>query len=286
MVDGTESLLAQWQGHPDALIAIIALQVAYLLGVGPLRERYRLADRVDPRQMLLFSTGVAVMLIAVASPLHTASEKYLFSAHMTQHVLLTLVAPPLLILGTPDWLVRPLIRPAWAYRLARVLVNPILAFTAFNLMFSLWHAPALYESAINVHAVHLVEHALMIGTATMMWWPLVSRVPELPRMPYPAQMIYLFGMTIAQIIVFGGLAFSAEPMYEFYENAPRIWNVTPLEDQQIGAVIMKVGGGLLFLCLLIIAFYRWSQEDARQNPAPGTPVNGHDRRRAEPGRLR
>jgi cytochrome c oxidase assembly factor CtaG len=82
VVDGTESLLTQWQGHPDAMIVIIVVHVVYPLGVGPVRARYGLAARVDPKQMATFSLGVAVMLLAVASPIHAASERYLFSAHM------------------------------------------------------------------------------------------------------------------------------------------------------------------------------------------------------------
>lgn len=155
-----------------------------------------------------------------------------------------------------------MLRPAWTYRLARILTHPIVAFAALNLVFSMWHTPALYEGAIDIHAIHFLEHFPMVGTAMMMWWPLVSRMPELPRLPYPAQMIYLLGLSIAQIIVFGGLVFSSEPVYSFYENAPRIRGLTPLEDQQIGAVIMKVGGGFLFLTLLIVAFFRWSREEA------------------------
>tara|TARA_B100000029_G_C16852550_1_gene696108 strand:- start:159 stop:482 length:324 start_codon:yes stop_codon:yes gene_type:complete len=90
-----------------------------------------------------------------------------------------------------------------------------------------------------------------------MWWPLLSKMKELPRLSYPLQMVYLFVMSLSQIVVFGTITFSPEPLYEWYVNAPQIWSHSPLRDQQIGAVIMKVGGGMLFITLMIVAFFRW-----------------------------
>ncbi|MDP6453234.1 MAG: cytochrome c oxidase assembly protein, partial [SAR202 cluster bacterium] len=185
MLEGTESLWLQWGGHPDALIGLIALEVAYLLGVGPLRQKYDLADDVDPRKVATFTLGVLVIFVAVLSPIHVVAEKYLFSVHMTQHILITLVAPPFLIMGTPDWLLRPLLRTNMAFRTMRMLTNPIGAFLAFNIIFSIWHLPSLYEVSVTNHAVHVVEHVLMLCTGALMWWPLTSPMPELPRVSPP-----------------------------------------------------------------------------------------------------
>ena len=104
------SVLLHWHGHPDALIGLFILQAVYLLGIGPIRTRFKLSQTVNPGQTLLFSLGVFVIFLALLSPLHALSDDYMFSAHMVQHVLLTLVSPPLLILGIPGWLVSPLFR--------------------------------------------------------------------------------------------------------------------------------------------------------------------------------
>ncbi|HIM91976.1 MAG TPA: cytochrome c oxidase assembly protein, partial [Dehalococcoidia bacterium] len=194
-------------------------------------------------------------------------EKYLFSVHMTQHVLITLIAPPFLIIGTPDWLIRPLLRPNWAFRGLKILTNPVGAFLVFNLVFSIWHLPSLYHVSVTNHGVHFVEHLLMVGTGVLVWWPLTSTMPELPKMSPPVAMLYLFGLSLGQIILFGALVFATEPLYEFYVNAPRISVLTPLADQQIGAVIMKIGGGVLFLGLLIVIFFRWFGEEERKRIA-------------------
>ena len=261
------SLLTAWQAEPGSVILLVAIEGLYLLGVGPLRERNNWADDVEPRQVATFTLGVLVLFLALVSPIDAASDNYLFSAHMLQHVLLTLIAPPLMVLGTPDWLIRPLLRPNWSFRCARAATHPIGAFLVFNIVFSLWHVPALYNLSLQNGVVHVLEHAMMIATAMVMWWPLTSTMPELPRVSYPMRMMYLFGLSVAQIIVFGALTFAGEPLYRFYAEAPRITAMSVLTDQQVGAIIMKVGGGMLFMTLLIVTFYRWYGESERERKA-------------------
>ena len=261
-----ESIWTHWHAHPEALIGLALLQGGYMLGVGPLRERYNLADGVEPRQIATFTAGVLVIYVALLSPIHVLSDNFLFSVHMTQHVLLSLVAPPLLLLGTPDWLLRPLLRPNLVFWTVRLATHPILAFALFNIAFSLFHVPALYNASVTYHWLHVIEHLIFIGTAVLMWWPIGSMMPELPRLNYPLQMMYLFALSIAQIIVFAIVTFSERPIYEVYANAPRVLNISPLLDQQIGALIMKVGGGTLFLTLLIIVFFRWFKHEEETNP--------------------
>ena len=268
------SVWTHWHAHPDALIGLAMFQGAYLLGIGPLRERYRLADDVNPRQVATFTAGVMVIFFSLVSPLHELSDNYLFSAHMVQHVLLTLIAPPLLILGTPDWLIRPLLRPNWAFPLARLGTHPVIAFGFFNIVFSLWHIPALYNVSVTNHGVHIGEHLLFMAAAVLMWWPIAGMLPEIPRLSYPATMAYLFLLSIAQIIIFAPITFSREPLYEWYVNAPRLWDISPVLDQQLGAIFMKIGGGLLFLVLIITAFFRWynREEERTKAEAPRSPA--------------
>lgn len=259
-----EPLWTHWHGHPDVLLGLALFEAAYLLGVGPLRERYNLAEKADPRQVATFTLGVLVIFFSLLSPLHILSDHYLFSAHMVQHVLLTLVAPPLLIVGTPDWLLRPLLRPDPLFKLARLATHPVVAFFAFNAVFSLWHVPALYNLSVTNHGVHIGEHLLFMSTAVLLWWPIASQTPELPRLSYPLQMMYLFLLSIAQLIVFAPITFSREPLYQWYVDAPRIWVLTPVVDQQVGAIIMKMSGGILFIALIIVAFFRWYQKDEEE----------------------
>ena len=232
-------------------------------------------DDVDPKKIATFTAGVLVIFFSLLSPLHILGDHYLFSAHMTQHVLLTLVAPPLLILGTPDWLIRPLLRPNLSFYVWRFVTRPVVAVLVFNLVFALWHVPDLYNLSVTVHAVHVTEHLLFIGAAMLMWWPLTSSMPELPRLPYSLQMVYLFVLSITQIFVFVFVTFSKQPLYEWYVKAPQIWVISPLVDQQIGGIIMKVGGSILFLTLIVIAFFKWYNDEERRTQDEKRRVSPH-----------
>ena len=137
MSDLATSVILHWHGHPDVLIGLFILQGGYLIGIGPARKKFNLSQTVDPGQTLLFSSGVFVIFIALLSPLHALSDDYMFSAHMVQHVLLTLVSPPLLILGIPDWLISPIFKRDLVRKLARILFHPISAIVIFNVIFSI-----------------------------------------------------------------------------------------------------------------------------------------------------
>lgn len=262
-------LWTHWHAHPDVLLGLAALQGAYILGIGPLREKYNLAnaDDVSLKMFGMFTAGILVILISLVSPLHVLADNYLFSAHMTQHIALTLIAPPLLIAGTPGWLISPLLRNKVVFKIARVGTHPVVGFGIFNLVFSLWHFPALYSSSIDIQGLHIFEHLMFLGTGVMLWWPLTSRVPELPRAPYLLQLTYFFALSIAQIIVFAAITFADRPLYEVYATAPRILDLTPLEDQQVGGLIMKVGGGILFVTLFVTVFFRWYAHDEADRKA-------------------
>jgi putative membrane protein len=203
-----------------------------------------------------------VIFLSLTSPLHILSDHYLFSAHMLQHVLITLICPPLLIVGTPGWLASKLFQHRWSISVFRRIFHPLGAVVIFNIIFSMWHLPILYNLSVSYHWVHILEHSLFISASIVMWWPICSQVQSIPKLPYPIQMLYLFVMSLAQIIVFGIITFAREPIYQHYIDAPRIWNISPLVDQQLGGIIMKVGSGFLFLFLIIIAFFKWFDEDS------------------------
>ena len=254
-----------WHGHPDALIGLAALEGIYLLAVGPMRTKFGMSESASPNELASFTAGVLVIFFALLSPIHVLSDQYLFSMHMFQHVMLTLIAPPLLILGIPSWLLKPVINNRVAFRVASILTSPVFGIISFNLIFSIWHIPALYNLSMEFHSIHITEHLLFIAVAVLMWWPLTSRVSELPRLSYPLQIVYLFLLSIAQVIVFALITFSTEPLYDWYVKAPMIWGITPLADQQIGAIIMKIGGSAIFMTLIVILFFKWARMEQNES---------------------
>lgn len=215
-----------------------------------------------PGQRALFISGMLVLFLSLNGPLHDLSDYYLFSAHMVQHLLLTLAVPPLLILGTPGWMLRPALNYPWVNRWAHRLTGPRTTFLIFNVVLAGWHVPPLYNIAMANHNVHVVEHLMFLVSATLMWWPLTSRMPELPRLAYPGQMLYCFLMTIPMSIVAFCIALADHLLYPAYGAAPRIWGITPMKDQGLGGLIMWVPGSLFFGVIISFVFKRWAESES------------------------
>jgi len=242
----------RWSIHPSTVIGIGALGAIYLWAAS------RLQRRPSPAQRIYFFSGLLVMFASLNGPIHDLSDDYLFSAHMVQHLLLTLVMPPLLLAGMPgSMLSGPLshrfVRPA-----ARFFTRAPIAFVVFNLVIAVWHLPPFYNAAMANHNIHIVEHLMFMVAAVLMWWPLLSQVPELPRLAYPGQMLYSFLMSIPMSIVAVYIAMSDHVLYPAYAAAPRVLAISPLEDQLLGALIMWIPGGIIFYIIMTVVFFKWN----------------------------
>lgn len=257
--------LTQWNPAPSIYIGIALLIALYLYAVGPLRKKYQLADSVKRSQIILFVTGMLVMFLALASPLDELGDEYLFSAHMVQHLLITLVAPPLLLLGTPGWLLQPLLRKRVLLNIGKVLTHPFVAFFLFNIDFWLWHAPPLYNMTLSNENLHIFEHLLFIMTAVIYWWPILSPARELPRLSLGGQVLYLFLSGMPSVALGAGLTF-IPPLYSPYIQQPiRAWGISPATDQQLGGLIMWVPVNIIVIVIVSILFIRWMQaQDEKQ----------------------
>ena len=250
-----------WHGHPSVIVGLLVLTGAYLLGVGPLRRRYRWAEEVGYGQVAVFLLGVLIIFLALLSPLHELGDEYLFSVHMVQHLLVTLVVPPLLLLGTPSWLLEPLVRHPRVLRVARTVTLPVAAFVLFNVVFAFWHVPALYDLALRERGIHVLEHLMFLIAGVIMWWPVLSPLPQIPRASYLIQMLYLFLLPTVPAILGAVITFSDGLLYTWYAEAPRIWGISAHTDQQIGGLIMWVPGGLAFMLTLVVVFLVWANKE-------------------------
>jgi putative membrane protein len=209
-------------------------------------------------QRAMFFTGLLVLFLSLNGPLHDLSDYYLFSAHMVQHLLLTLVVPPLLLGGTPGWMLRPALRVPVIGALASRLTTLGMSFSLFNIVLAAWHIPALYNTALAYHPVHITQHLMFIVSSLLMWWPLMSPLPELPRASYPLQMLYCFVMVIPMSIVSIYIAMADRVLYPLYATAPRVVAWTPMQDQQYGGLIMWIPGGIFFYLVMTVVFFKWS----------------------------
>ncbi len=253
-----------WPIHISTLIGCALLLVIYFLAIGPWRRKYEWADRVELWQPICFTSGVLILFGSLNGPIHELSDFYLFSAHMVQHLLMTMVTAPLLLVGTPDWVWRALIRKTVGFDAARVITGPLIAYGIYNVVFVGWHFPFLYNWALENHAVHIVQHLMFIAAAMFMWWPVVEPVPEISRLITPLRMVYLFALSIPMSVVSALITLSESVLYPWYGDAERVFALSALQDQQLGGLIMWVPGALIFWVAISIIFYRWATAENRE----------------------
>ncbi len=258
--------------HPETVFSLVLLAGSYLLAVGPLRRRYGWAGRASRWRIAAFLGALGITWATVNGPLHDLSERALVSAHMVQHLLLTLVIPPLLLAGIPGWLLRPVLMIPGLARVGRQLTRPVVALAIYSVVFAAWHFPAPYEWALRHHDAHILEHLLFIVGALLLWWPVLSPLPEWPRLAPPARLLYLFVAGIPMVPVAAFITLADEVLYPFYGGAPLQWGLSPLEDQRLGGVIMWVGGPLAFLIAMTIVYFQWVGEG--EEPADAVPAEG------------
>jgi putative membrane protein len=258
---------SRWDLHPSVVIGLVLLGGLYAFLGGLKAPRRHVAS---------FAAALLVLFVALNGPLHNLSDVYLFSAHMAQHLLLTLVFPPLLLYGLPAWVVRPILAPPWVTALARVATRPVVAAATFTAPIVLWHVPLFYEAALRHHGLHIAQHLVFLATAVLMWWPILSPVPELPRIPYPGQMLYLFLLGLPMSLTGALITLSDSVLYPFYAEAPRVWkHMDALSDQQIGGLLMWVVGGLALWGAMTVVWFRWSVREQRGDAEQAVPLDAY-----------
>ncbi|MBI2169045.1 MAG: cytochrome c oxidase assembly protein [Actinobacteria bacterium] len=251
---------------PVALIAAIAgaygLAAARRSLLAPSPER-----ALSRRQVWCFSAGVLSLLLALVWPMHRLGEDYLFSAHMLQHMVIGYVTAPLLLLGTPGWMLRALLGRGVIFSVTRALCRPLVAFLMFNLLIVVTHWPALVDLSLRQGAVHAGLHLALIGVSLVVWMPVVSPLPEIPRLAPPMNLLYLFGQSIVPTVPASFLTFGDGLVYDLYGRAPRLWNISAITDQQVAGLLMKVGGGFLLWGTIAVLFFVWQADEEREERA-------------------
>jgi putative membrane protein len=246
---GVVARFPAWHTHPDAWALLGAIELAYLFAVR--------GGKATRRQITLFSCGVGVLLVASDWPLHDLAERYLYSAHMVQHMLMTFVAAPLLLLGTPEWLARRVLQRTRLLRPVRFFGRPVPDLIQFNAILVLSHWPLVVDGTLENHPLHFVAHAVLLVSALLMWLPIVSPLPEVPQARPPTKMLYLFLQTIVPTVPASFLTFGSTPLYHFYEHVPHLWGLSALNDMQIAGLTMKIVGGFYLWTVIAVIFFRW-----------------------------
>ncbi len=262
------SLLAasawDYEFHPEVWLlvaAIIGLGVYSVRNIGPL-----VVPAGEPvttvNQKRFFIVGVAMLWLAADWPMHDIAEEHLYFVHMLQHLLISFIIPPLLLLAMPAWLARLVVlEDGTPQRILRVLTKPIVAGTIFNALQILTHWGAVVNLSSDNGPFHYTIHLLVFASALLMWFPVVGPLKEL-QMGEPGKMLYLFLRSIGPTVPAGWLTFAEGVVYEAYETDDALWGISPVEDQQAAGAVMKVIGGFYLWTIIAVRFFRLAAYNA------------------------
>ncbi len=277
LAHGNESLPAPtlatfvlaWQLDPTVWLPAIAAVALWLLGVRRVRAR---GGRVARARTAAWLAGVVAILVALDSGIGLY-DTTLFSIHMVQHLLLTLVAPPLLLLAGPITLLlqaapprtrRRWILPVLHARALGIVANPVVAGVLFALVMWGTHISPVFEASLENVTIHEAEHAAYLVSALLLWWPVVGRDPSPWRLSPAAGALYL-GLQMPQMAFLAvAILMAPTPLYATYADATRTWGPTPLADQQMAAGIMWVAGSLVFVGAVVVLIALWMRDEDRR----------------------
>jgi putative membrane protein len=245
-----------WNLSPPLLLEAAAVVLAYGFRARSLSRRGR---PVPGWRQGCFYVGIALLLVALLSPVDTIGESRLFWVHMVQHLLIGDLAPLLILLGLSGPILRPVLAVAPFARL-RVLASPFVALPIWVLVFYGWHVPPMYEAALDNGFVHGLEHVSFFTAGMLMWAAVIEPVPGPAWFGAGAKAAYVlvvrtFAAVLASVFIWAG-----EPLYPVYRGGERIWGISPLADQQIGGAIMFVEGATVTLIVFAWLFLRWERE--------------------------
>ena len=253
-------LWSSWRPDPLILAALLLATVLYRQGAVNLRDRARPGPR--PRQVWAFAGGVAALAVALVSPLDGAAAS-LFAAHMVQHLVLMMVAAPLLAAGRPLVVVGAALPATGRRRLRRVasrplataLFHPAAVWALGTVVLWGWHLPALYDAAVRNDAVHAAEHLTLLGVAALLWAAVLNRGPR--PLAVPTAVGLLFATMLQSSGLGAVLTLAGAPLYSVHEATTAAWGPTPLEDQQLAGGLMWVPPGVVYLGVMAGLLVRW-----------------------------
>ncbi len=259
--------LRHWHNEPYLIGGLLLLAWGYALAVGPLREWFGCKPSIPRWRQSSYYGSLILFYLAVGSPFDQLGERFLFSAHMAQHVILIYPCAVMFLLGWPGDLIDGIIRRLGIFRqIGWFFTRPLVAATLYVLSQTLWHIPALYDLALQDRFIHVLEHLTFFSTAVLFWWSVVTRSTLWPPLKLPPQMIYLFATAIAFTPLFAFISFSSEVIYPTYEFAPRlIEGFSPMDDQLLAGAIMKLGNIVVTLLGFSIIFVLWYRQSERSN---------------------
>jgi len=262
-------LWQSWVWEPGILLPLLLSGFVYVRGLHRFWTRGKIGRGIQVWEACCFGAGWLALLVALVSPLHPWG-RVLFSAHMTQHEILMLVAAPLLILGRPLLAFLKALPGTWAHRLAkaakvtwwqtfwRALTYPFLAWLIHALVLWLWHAPSLFQATLDHELIHALQHSSFLGSALLFWWAVMHGRQRL--IGYGLSVLYMFTTALHSGLLGVLITLCRHLIYSSYAETTQTWGLSPLEDQQLGGLIMWIPAGLVYVIAGLALFAGWLRE--------------------------
>jgi putative membrane protein len=260
-----------WSAWNNDFFLLLMLEIttfSYLWGVQRIWLRAGVGKGISIPSFAAFIGAGLALIIALVSPLDALSNA-LFSAHMLQHLILVLIVAPLLILSQFPLALLWILPRRWAQILSRkwhqlsifhrawkLLINPMIAWLIFALIFWIWHAPLFYQAALHDETIHAFEHFTFLLSATLFWWILLNPARSKPSR-YGIGVLYLTTTGIHSGILGALMTFTIKPWYTFYSQSVIPWGLTPMQDQQLAGLLMWLPGGTVFMFCALWCFAAW-----------------------------
>jgi putative membrane protein len=249
-------VLTEWTLDPLQLAPVVAAAVAYAMRARTLGRR----GSPPPRwRVALFSTGIALLFLAYASPVAAIGEQELFSAHMLQHVVIGDLAPLCLLAGLTGPMLRPLLALRPVERL-RVLANPAVALPIWAVNLYVWHVPFLYEAAVEHSAVHALEHISFFSAGIVVWLPVLETLPAPEWFGTGPKLAYIAIVRLVETLLGNVFVWSGTVFYGVYDRGDELWGISPLQDQNLAGAVMMIEGSLVTIVALAWLFLRMAHE--------------------------
>ncbi|PYQ66671.1 MAG: hypothetical protein DMF54_07040 [Acidobacteria bacterium] len=275
-----------WTLDPPVLASLLVTGALYAVGAARLRRSAGRGRGVTDRQLLSFAGGWIALVLSLHSPIAAVSE-FLFSVHMTQHEILMLVAAPLLVLARPlgvfvwalpaawrgaigRWTRRPAVAGAW-----RALTGPLTVWVLHGAALWVWHLPTLFQAAVENDGIHALMHVCFLFSAALFWWALVHG--RYGKIGYGVGVLYVFTTGMHSTILGALLTLAPRPWYAIYRSRAASLGVDPLEDQQLGGLLMWVPFGIVFVVIGLALFAAWLGEAERRVKIAETESAGRSR---------
>jgi putative membrane protein len=264
-----DDLWRTWGWEPVVLLLLALSAFLYVRGVRSLWREASTGRGVSKREAWCFAGGWLALFVALVSPLHPWG-RVLFSAHMTQHEVLMLLAAPLFVLSRPLVPILWALPIGWARKLGglgkqravqtiwRALTNPLVAWAVHAVALWVWHVPALFDATVTSELVHTLQHLSFFLSALLFWWALVNGPQGL--MGYGAATLYMFTTSVHSGLLGALITFAGSAWYPAYQTTTQSWGLTPLEDQQLGGLIMWIPAGLVYIVAGLMLFAGWLRE--------------------------